>query len=36
MAEMAGLGMLFEHLYTDVNGVGKRDTNIRDSPSATR
>jgi hypothetical protein len=27
MAEMAVLGVLFEHLYTDVNGVEKRDSN---------
>jgi hypothetical protein len=25
VAEMAVLGVFFEHLYTDVNGVGKRD-----------
>ena len=29
---MAVLGMFFEHLYTSVNGVGKRDINL----SATR
>ena len=27
MAEMAVLGAFFEHLYTRVNGVGKREIN---------
>jgi hypothetical protein len=27
MAEMAVLGVFFEHLSTSVNGVGKRDIN---------
>ena len=34
MAEMAVLGVYFEHLYTRVNGVGNRDVNIRYSSSA--
>src|SRR4051812_38008896 len=31
MAEMAVLRVFFEHLYTDVNGDGQRDINLRDS-----
>ena len=34
MAEMAVLGVFFQHLYTSVNGVGKCDINFRDSSSA--
>ena len=29
MAEMAVFGVYFEHLYTCVNGMGKRDIKIR-------
>ena len=29
VAEMAVLGVYFEHLYTGVNGVGKRDITVR-------
>jgi hypothetical protein len=31
---MAVLGVFFEHLYTAVNGAGKRDISIRDSSTA--
>ena len=34
MAEMAVLGVFFEHLSSSVNGVGKRDINVRNSSSA--
>jgi hypothetical protein len=36
VAEMAVLGVDFEHLYTDVNGVGNRDISDRDLSSAIR
>jgi hypothetical protein len=36
VAEMAVLGMFFEHPYTCVNGVGNRDINIRFSSSTIR
>ena len=36
MAEMAVLEVYFEHLYTDVNSVRKRDVNSSDLLSALR
>jgi hypothetical protein len=33
MAKVAVLGVYFEHLYTSVNGVEKRDVTMRESLS---
>jgi len=34
MRKNENFGMFFQHPYTSVNGVGKRDINIHNSPSA--